>query len=316
MEGLKSGRAEVLLDTGYIAERLRNITGEERIKLNEPMKNHTSFRVGGPADILVCPESLEQLTETVRECRRNNVPFYIEGNGTNLLVTDKGIRGVVIKTCGSLCDVKVEGDTILAECGALLSKVAKTALEHGLAGLEFASGIPGTLGGAVCMNAGAYGREIKDVVVRTEYLDGDNEIKVMTGEQHEFAYRSSRIQKEGGIVLRTVMKLDRGEYGAIKELMDDLNRRRKEKQPLELPSAGSVFRRPEGHYAGKLIEDCGLKGFSIGGAQVSEKHCGFIVNRGNASAADIIKLINHIKDCVRSKYGVSLETEIKILGEE
>jgi UDP-N-acetylmuramate dehydrogenase len=304
------------LDIGYIAGRLGSITGEERIKLNELMKNHTSFRVGGPADILVCPDSIVRLAEIVKECRKNNVPFYIMGNGTNLVVTDKGIRGVVIKTCGSLCGVRVEGDTIQADCGALLSKVAKAALEHSLAGLEFASGIPGTVGGAVCMNAGAYGREIKDVVVRTEYLDAENEIKVMSREQHEFSYRSSRIQKEGGIVLRTVIKLDKGEHQAIKSLMDDLNRRRKDKQPLELPSAGSVFRRPEGYYAGKLIEDCGLKGFSIGGAQVSEKHCGFIVNRGNAAAADIIELVNHIKDCVQSKYGIRLKTEIKILGEE
>lgn len=305
-----------LLDKQRVAKLVTDIVGIDNIKLDEPMRNHTSFKVGGPADILVTPIDVDQILKILEVCREEKTPVFVMGNGTNLIVRDKGIRGVVIKTCENFNNYEVTGTTIEAYSGLLLSKVADIALEYGLSGLEFASGIPGTLGGAVYMNAGAYGGEMKDVVSKTEYLDSDNKIRILREEEHEFGYRSSRIQKEGGIVLKSEIKLKKGNKPEIKAAMDDFNKRRKEKQPLELPSAGSVFKRPKGYYAGKLVQDCGLKGYRIGGAEVSTKHCGFIVNSGNATAADIINLIKHIQDKVKSKFGVDLRTEVRIVGEE
>lgn len=299
-----------------IAGMFREIVGAENVFVDEPMKKHTSFKVGGPADILVTPNTLESLNKIVQICRRQLVPFFIMGNGTNLIVRDKGIRGVVIKIFDSFNKWEVKGDVITAEAGILLSKLANVALEHGLMGLEFASGIPGTLGGAVAMNAGAYDGEMKDVVVRTQYIDENGIIKTVEGARHQFGYRDSFIQREGGIVLNTQLKLKKGSKDEIRAKMNELNRRRKEKQPLEMPSAGSVFRRPEGHYTGKLVEDCGMRGYRVGGAQVSEKHCGFIVNAGDASAQDIERLIGAVQDNVKNKFGVDLNTEVKILGEE
>lgn len=299
-----------------VAGLLKDIVGERNIEIDAPMRNHTSFRIGGPADILVTPQDDSQLAKTLALCRKTDVPVFVMGNGTNLLVRDKGIRGVVIKLCDNFSRYKVEDDTITASAGILLSKVADIALEHGLAGLEFASGIPGTLGGAVFMNAGAYGGEMKDVVVKTEYMDNEGEIRHICGPEHEFGYRSSIIQKKGGIILRSQIKLHKGDRLEIKARMDDLNSRRKDKQPLEMPSAGSVFKRPEGYYAGKLIQDCGLKGYRIGGAEVSSKHCGFIVNVGDADANDVIELIHFIQDRVKAEFGVELHTEIRIVGEE
>ncbi len=294
----------------------KDIVGEKNCHIDEPMNRHTSFKVGGPADIMILPRSAEDLVAVVKVCKEREIPLFIMGNGTNLVVRDKGIRGAVVKLCGSFENYKVEDEFIEAEAGVLLSRLSRTALEHGLSGLEFAEGIPGTLGGAVAMNAGAYGSEMKDVVVETRCLDSNGNIEVIRGDGHRFSYRSSVIQKEGKIVIASKIKLNRGRHGEIKALMEEFRRRRRERQPLDLPSAGSVFKRPQGFYTGKLIEECGLKGYSIGGAQVSAKHCGFIVNTGGATSEDIIKLIRCIQDKVRERFGVNLETEVRIVGEE
>lgn len=308
-------RSVKLLQKESVAGLINNIIGEENVFIDEPMSNHTSFKVGGNADILAIPRSMDQLVEIVGVCRERQYPFFIMGNGSNLIVRDKGIRGVVIKTCGGLEEVKVSNDLLEAESGILLSKLSNIALKNSLSGLEFASGIPGTLGGAVTMNAGAYNGEMKNVVICTRYLDKQGLVKEVEGAQHQFGYRSSFIHKDGGIVLKSRLQLRKEDKREIKALMDDFANRRKDKQPLEMPSAGSVFKRPAGHYTGQLIENCGLKGYSIGGAQISNKHCGFIVNSGNAIAEDVIKLIKFVQDRVKSEYGVELQTEVKIVGE-
>ncbi|MBZ4646610.1 MAG: UDP-N-acetylmuramate dehydrogenase [Petroclostridium sp.] len=298
-----------------LIESLSTIISEKNILQNESMKNHTSFKIGGCADIMVLPQNYEQLAQTVRLCREQNIEYFLMGNGSNLLVTDKGIRGVVIKTVNFLNKIEVYENYIECEAGVLLSKLAHAALQNGLTGLEFASGIPGTLGGAVVMNAGAYDGEMKDVVIETKYIDEDGKFCTVAGEQHKFGYRTSIFQGTNKIVVSSRLKLEYGDKKSIKEKMDDLNKRRRDKQPLEMPSAGSVFRRPEGYYAGKLIQDSGLRGYSIGGAQVSEKHCGFIVNKGNATAQDVLDLIKYIQETVKSKFGVALDTEVKVIGE-
>ncbi|NMB32784.1 MAG: UDP-N-acetylmuramate dehydrogenase [Clostridium sp.] len=300
----------------YLIHLLEGITDSRNIKVDEPMRKHTSFRVGGPADVLVTPVTISQLSEILKLCRDNNVPAFVMGNGTNLIVTDKGIRGVVIKIYDNLSGFGIEGDTIWAYAGILLSKLSNFALKNELEGLEFASGIPGTLGGAVAMNAGAYGGEMRNIVIETEYMDVDGKVRIIRNEEHEFGYRTSFIHKHSGIVLRSKIKLNRGKKDKIKEQMSEFMKRRREKQPLEFPSAGSVFKRPKGHFAGKLIEDCGLGGYRIGGAQVSDKHCGFIINVGNATAKDITNLIGHIQNTVQEKFGISMETEVKMVGEQ
>lgn len=304
------------MDKDRIASIFSRVFESESIKIDEAMRNHTSFKVGGPADLLLLPENAEKLSVIIDICNANRIPLFVMGNGTNLIVRDKGIRGVVVKLFNNFNSYTVNEDGIEADAGILLSKLANIALDNGFAGLEFAAGIPGTLGGAVSMNAGAYGGEMKDVIDRTEFMDKTGSIKVLKGDQHEFGYRTSYIQTQGGVAVRSVLKLRKGDKESIKELMDDLNKRRKEKQPLDMPSAGSVFKRPEGYFAGKLIEDCGLKGYKMGGAEVSDKHCGFIVNSGNATADDILSLIKHIQDIVKLKFGVELKTEVKVVGEE
>lgn len=304
------------MDKENIARLFREIVGAGNVYIDEPMKRHTSFKVGGPADILVTPNTMDHLGKILEICKKHSIPFFIMGNGTNLIVRDKGIRGVVIKILDRFNKWEVKGEIITAEAGILLSRLSTVALTHGLTGLEFASGIPGTLGGAVTMNAGAYDGEMKDVVMSTRYIDKQGVIKTVEGIQHQFGHRDSFIQREGGIVLSTRLQLKKGNREEIRAKMNELNRRRKDKQPLEMPSAGSVFRRPEGHYTGKLVEDCGLKGYRIGGAQVSEKHCGFIVNAGDASAEDIVTLIGAVQNNVKEKFGVELNTEVKIVGEE
>jgi len=303
------------LEKELLAREIEKIAGQENVKLDEPMKNHTSFKVGGPADILVTPVSVSQLSQILKLCKNKSVPVFVMGNGTNLIVRDKGIRGVVVKIFDNLNQFTVKDDIITAYAGILLSRVSTIAYENGLTGLEFACGIPGTLGGAVAMNAGAYGGEMKDVVVETEYMDKDGEIRVVRDDGHQFGYRTSFIQKNSGIVIKTLMKLKKGNKEEIKALMDDLTQRRQEKQPLEMPSAGSIFKRPEGYFAGKLIEDCGLRGHRIGGAEVSQKHCGFIVNTGDAKAKDILDLIEYIRNTVKMKFGVDMQTEVRIVGE-
>jgi len=304
------------LDKNYIAGALGEIAGTENVFVDEPMKNHTSFKVGGPADILVTPKNTADVCRIVKLLKNEGVPFFIMGNGTNLVVRDKGIRGVVIKLLDNFSRYTVKGDVIEAEAGILISKLSRIAMEHGLTGLEFAEGIPGTLGGAIAMNAGAYNGEIRDVAERTEYMDMNGDIQTVCGSEHQFGKRTSFIQTRGGVVLKTELRLKKGSVDEIKALMDEFKRRRKETQPLELPSAGSVFKRPEGYYTGKLVQDCGLRGYRIGGAEVSTKHCGFIVNIDNAKAEDIINLIKHIQYTVKDRFGVDLQTEVKIIGEE
>lgn len=300
----------------HIADLIRSRVEGVKLLLNEPMKNHTSFKIGGPADILVEPREVWHIKEIINICKTENIPYFVMGNGTNLIVRDGGIRGVVIKMTCKFSACSLEGNIIKAEAGISLSRLANFAMVNGLTGLEFASGIPGTLGGAVVMNAGAYGPEIKDVILSTEYLDRDGEVKKLTRDEHQFGYRTSVLQHNGGIVLRSEFALEKGDKEKIKQRMDELNKRRKETQPLEMPSAGSVFKRPAGFFAGKLIQDCGLRGFKINGAQVSGKHCGFIVNTGDATADDVISLIKHVQDTVRKAFNVELQTEVKIVGEK
>lgn len=304
------------MDKLKIAKIIENIPGQPFIALDAPMKDYTSFKLGGPADLLVMPASVESLCQVVKLCLSEGIPFLVMGNGSNIIVRDKGIRGVVIRICENMNHVTLNGEVMEVEAGALLSKIAKIALAANLSGLEFASGIPGTLGGAIAMNAGAYGGEMKDVVVRTEFIDRHGELRVLHGEEHDFGYRASAIQKEGGIVTKSALMLQKGNYESIRALMDDLNKRRKEKQPLHLPSAGSVFKRPPGSFAGKLIEDAGLRGFRMGGAQVSELHCGFIVNTGGATAEDVLSLMEHIQHEVMQKFNIMLQPEVGVVGED
>ena len=298
-----------------ILEGLCQILGEQNVKENEPMKKHTTFRVGGPADYFVTPESASQVQDTIIFLKENEVPYYIVGNGSNLLVGDRGYRGVIIQIYQKMNQIRTQGEYIYAEAGALLSKIAAEALAQELTGFEFASGIPGTLGGAVMMNAGAYGGEIKQVVQEATVLTPAGELAKLTVDEMELAYRSSVFSKNGDIVLSAVLKFEKGDKEAIRARMDELKEQRITKQPLEYPSAGSTFKRPEGYFAGKLIQDAGLRGFQVGGAQVSEKHCGFVINKENATAADIVSLMEQVSDKVEAKFGVCLEPEVKRLGE-
>ncbi len=283
---------------------------------NEPMANHTSFKVGGPADAFVKPLNREGLIKALKICAEGRLSVQVMGNGTNLIVRDKGIRGVVVQITDNMSAYEIRGEEILAESGILLSRLSRIALEHELSGLEFAEGIPGTLGGAVTMNAGAYNGEMSFVVKESEYLSCDGQVCVLNNKQHCFGKRSSFIQMDGGVVLSTRIALKKGSREQIAAKMDEFRTKRRGKQPLDLPSAGSVFKRPEGYFAGKLIQDCGLRGYRIGGAEVSGLHCGFIVNKGNASTKDVTSLIKYVQDKVLADFGVELNTEVKIVGEE
>ncbi len=296
-------------------EKLKAIVGETNVFPGEPMKKHTTFRVGGPAKYYITPMDCEQIKQVLALCKQENMPYFILGNGSNLLVSDAGFEGVVIQIYKNMNQVQVNGEKITAQAGILLSQVAKKALENSLAGFEFASGIPGTLGGAVVMNAGAYGGELRDVLTSATVLTLDGEIKKLSVEDLKLGYRTSIVKEEGYIVLEAELKLTVGDKDAIQKRMDELKVQRVEKQPLEFPSAGSTFKRPVGYFAGKLIQDAGLRGYQVGGAQVAEKHCGFVINRGNATAQDVVKLICDVQKIVFEKYQVRLETEIKFLGE-
>lgn len=298
-----------------LKHELESIIDRNYIKYNEPMRNHTSFKVGGPADILLLPKTSKQVEDIVKLCIRYGMNFYIMGNGSNLIVRDGGYRGIIVKlTC--LNNVSVEGEYLRADAGASLSFAAREALKYSLKGMEFASGIPGTVGGAVTMNAGAYGPEIKDIIDYAIVMDMEgNEFK-LNRDELQLSYRHSIIQKKNYIVLQAVFKLEKGNYDEIKNRMDDLNRRREEKQPLNYPSAGSTFKRPAGYFTGKLIEDAGLKGMVNGGASISQKHAGFVINHDNASAKDVIGLITKVQRIIKEKYDVDLEPEVRIIGEE
>lgn len=297
-----------------IINELSEICGLDAVLQNVSLKDYTSIKVGGNADVIVLPDSIEKIKDCITLLRKKNITYMIKGNGSNLVFSDEGFRGVIIEVCSKLSKIEVDGEYMVAEAGALLSQAANRALAHSLTGLEFASGIPGTVGGAAFMNAGAYDGDMSGVIVETLNLDREGNFVTLKGEEHGFSYRNSKIQQNDLICLRVTMKLQRGNPEEIRAKMKDLNARRREKQPLDMPSAGSVFKRPPGHYAGKLIQDCGLKGFSIGGAQVSEKHCGFIVNTGNATAKDIVDLISYIQKTVYEKTGVLLEPEVRIIG--
>lgn len=294
---------------------LKHILTEEQIRVDEPMKNHTTFRIGGPASFFVISETVEDVKNTVLLCRKKGVPYYIVGNGSNLLVSDQGYEGVIIQIFKQMNKVEVEGTVLRAQAGALLSAIANRALDMGLTGFEFAAGIPGTLGGACVMNAGAYGGEMKDVLQEVTVLTEEGEILTIPKSELELGYRTSVIARKGYIVLEAKIELREGNKAEIKAVMDDLKEKRVSKQPLEYPSAGSTFKRPEGHFAGKLIQDAGLRGFHVGGAQVSEKHCGFVINKEQASAADVDELMHQVTNIVEEKFGVRLEPEVKRLGE-
>lgn len=291
------------------------ILGSDNVRLHEPMKKHTTFRIGGPADYYLCPHSTEEMQKILQICKENNIEFFILGNGSNLLVSDKGYRGAVIQLWKNFSDIITEEKTITVKAGALLSKVAAEALEEGLTGMEFASGIPGTIGGAVVMNAGAYGGEMKDIIKEVTVLTKEGEILTLSKEEMNFGYRTSVVKEKGYVVISVVLQLEKGDREKIRKVMDDLKERRVTKQPLDMPSAGSTFKRPEGYFAGKLIMDAGLRGFSVGGAQISEKHCGFVVNKGDATAADVLGLIREVQKRVQEQFGVTLEPEVKFLGE-
>ena len=297
-------------------DKLNNVIAKDSILIDEPMSRHTTFRVGGPADFFVTPKAKEEVRDVVRICKEAGMPYYIIGNGSNLLVSDAGYRGVIVQIYKEMNEVKVEGDLVKAQAGALLSVIAAKALGAELSGFEFASGIPGTIGGACVMNAGAYGGEMKDVLESVTVLTGEGKIIELGRNELELGYRTSVIAKKGYIVLGAVLKLERGDGEKIKTYMDELKEKRVTKQPLEYPSAGSTFKRPEGYFAGKLIEDAGLRGFQVGGAQVSEKHCGFVINRDHATAADIMELMRQVQIRVKENSGVDLEPEVKRLGDE
>ena len=298
-----------------ILKDLCHITGEENVLTDELMSRHTTFRIGGPADFFVTPEKKEQIGQIIELCRGRNIPYYIVGNGSNLLVGDRGYRGVIIQVFKKMNQIRAEGEKIYAQAGALLPKVAAAALEASLTGLEFASGIPGTLGGALRMNAGAYGGEMKQVTESAQVLTPDGEILVIPVDELGMSYRTSVISRNDYVVLEAVLKLHRGSQEEIRACMEELKEKRVSKQPLEYGSAGSTFKRPEGYFAGKLIEDAGLRGFRVGDAQVSEKHCGFVINRGAATAAEVVQLMDQVRMRVKEKFGVDLEPEVKRIGE-
>lgn len=290
--------------------------GIKDIRKNELMKKHTTFRIGGPADIMILPSNEEEIIEVVSYCRKEDIDFMILGNGSNLLVKDKGIRGVVIKLNEDFAKISVDGTRIRAQSGALLTAISRKAMEHSLTGFEFANGIPGSIGGAITMNAGAYGGEIKDIVYKVRVLDRKNRILEYTNQEMNFRYRGSRIKDDDLIVLEAIIELEKGNFNTIKDKMKELTVKRTTKQPLNKASGGSTFKRPEGYYAAKLIEDSGLKGVKYGKAQVSDKHSGFIINTGDASCKEVLELIEIVKKTVRDKYNVSLEMEVKVIGED
>lgn len=296
-----------------VVEALESFVPRENILLQERMAGHTTFRIGGCADCFVQLENETQLKGIQRYLGLAEIPYFVLGNGSNLLVSDDGFRGVVLQIGRRMSGISVEGRRIIAKAGATMAQAAHAAWENGLTGLEFAAGIPGTVGGGVIMNAGAYGGEMAQVVTRVSVVNGQGEVMELDNETMEFGYRTSSIKNKRFAVTEVVFSLERGDKEAIGARMEELGARRREKQPLEYPSAGSTFKRPEGYFAGTLIDQCGLKGRTVGGAQVSEKHAGFIINRGGASCADIKELIRQIQAVVGEKTGVRLEPEVKFV---
>lgn len=290
------------------------ILSKEQIFINEPMKNHTTFKIGGNADVLILPYSLEQIIQCINICEQNNINYYVIGNGSNLLVSDKGFRGVIIKIFKNFNKIEVDNNLIKAQSGATLSSIAKKAYDNCLKGFEFASGIPGTIGGGICMNAGAYGGELKDVIKQVTVLE-NGKVTTLNNKDCEFEYRNSKILKNKLVVLEAIIELEQGEQTEILSKMKQNNKTRNEKQPVEYPSAGSTFKRPLNNFAGKLIMEAGLAGKSIGGACISEKHCGFIINTGNATCKDVLALADFACKEVKDKFNINLEKEIRVIGE-
>ncbi|CBH21779.1 MAG: UDP-N-acetylmuramate dehydrogenase [Acetoanaerobium sp.] len=295
---------------------LKNIVSEQDILTKEYMKNHTSFKIGGSADFLVTPRTVDQIQNLIKTLKKENIPVFIMGNGSNLLVSDKGIRGVVIKLSKNFSSFSISGDEVTAQSGILLSTLSKSIVNESLSGFEFASGIPGTIGGAVTMNAGAYDSEMKNIVEEVVAMDMDGNIKTFTNQEMNFRYRKSRVTDETLVVLEAKLKLEKGNIEDIKAKIDDFTVRRTTKQPLTAYSAGSTFKRPEGYFAGKLIEDAGLKGIIMRNAAVSSLHSGFVINTGDATCENILELIEFIKLTVFSKFGVMLEEEVRVVGEQ
>ena len=298
-----------------IIKKFSDLLGEERVFTGEAMSRHTTFKIGGPADYFLMPDKGTDVGRIVKICKESGIPYFILGNGSNLLVGDGGYRGAVIQIYKNMSAVTVEGTEITVQAGELLSVVAAAEKNAALTGFEFAGGIPGTMGGAVVMNAGAYGGEMKDVLTEVTVMDDEGEIITLPADKLELGYRTSIIKTAGYIVLEAKLQLKEGNPEVIRETMKDLTIRRTTKQPLEYPSAGSTFKRPEGYFAGKLIMDSGLAGYQVGGAQVSEKHCGFVINAGGATARDVRTLMDNVRDIVYKKYGVTLEPEVKFLGD-
>ena len=299
--------------------KLNDIFGKDNVRLQESMAEHTSFRIGGPADYYVTPQDPESLAQGIALCAEENVPYYIVGNGTNLLIADRGFRGVIFQILRTMDSITCrEEDSVLllfAQAGALLSRAARTVAEKGYAGFEFAAGIPGTIGGAVMMNAGAYGGEIGDHLLYVDVLDEKGQTLRLTLPELAFGYRRSIVMDKGYIVLDVCMSFEKGDPDAVMQRVEELSGKRKSSQPLDYPSAGSTFKRPEGYFAGKLIMDAGFRGYSVGDACVSEKHCGFVINKGHATAADVKKLMQDVSDGVFDRFGVRLEPEVRFLGE-
>lgn len=293
-------------------DALIKILGEKNLLINEPLKNYTTFKIGGNADFIALPESIGQAVAVIEFLRKEKIKYVILGNGSNVLASDEGYRGVVVCFEG-LKGIVCTDATLEIEAGVLLSKIAKVALSESLAGFEELSGIPGTLGGAIYMNAGAYGKEIREVLESVTYLDENGEIITKRADEIKMLYRDTFFMESDTVVLSATLKLEKGDYDVIKGNMQEVTHKRVSKQPLEFPSAGSTFKRPEGHFAGKLIEDSGLKGYTVGGAQVSEKHAGFVINIGNATCSDVIALTDYIKKTVKENYQVELELEVELL---
>ena len=297
-----------------LKKRLLDLLGEEGFRTEESMAKHTTFRTGGPADLFLMPQNRTELKESIALLREYNVPYLVIGNGSNLLVGDGGIRGAVIQLYQRMQNISVEGTEMTLDCGALLSAAAAQAADASLEGLAFASGIPGTFGGAVVMNAGAYGGEMKDVLKEVTVLTPEGGVLTLQADELHMGYRTSVIKEAGYIVLEAVISLEKGDQEEIRSRMQELAGMRTSKQPLSYPSAGSTFKRPEGYFAGKLIMDSGLRGYQVGGAQVSEKHCGFVINAGGASAEDILDVMHEVQAGVKEKFGVSLEPEVVFMG--
>ncbi len=295
-------------------ELTKDIVGSDNVFINEKLDKHTTMRVGGPADCLVTPESVEALIKLVKICRENKLPYYVIGNGSNLLVSDEGFNGIIIKIGRKMSNITLKNNVITAEAGALLSSIGGFALREGLTGFEFAAGIPGTIGGGVVMNAGAYGGELKDILLNVTAITPEGEIVTYSVEEMELGYRESRFLDKDYIILSADIKLSSGDSKLIEARMTELSQQRRDKQPLDLPNAGSTFKRPVGDFAGRLIEEAGLKGVGVGAACVSEKHAGFVVNKGNATAKDVYDTIRLVIDTVEAKSGIILEPEVRMIG--